>query len=421
MSRHVALPRAVRARPRIARAALVAVAITVTPISTGLFDTAPGARALAAPAMTALPSDVVPSQADVDAARAAAAQAGTALDRANATYQAAATELLRLQAIVAEAAQSADRAEAALTQATNSAQAAAAVASASSSTAAQASLDVRRQAALLWQDQNLDGTWSMLLDGGAPQRIADKAAALDLLGSQRQAVLDRATMTAGIAAEDQRRADRARSQQETATVAARQARADAQRQVDSSSARAAVVQRQQQAAIADLARLTGVATSVAQQRQDALAAEAARLAAEREAAQRAAAEQAANSGSGSAGGGSGSAGGGGWQPSGGLSPSEAQAAARSMMGDWGFGGDQWGCLQSLWNGESGWNWAARNPSSGAYGIPQSLPASKMASAGSDWLTNARTQISWGLTYIKGRYGSPCQAWSFWQSKSPHWY
>jgi hypothetical protein len=94
-----------------------------------------------------------------------------------------------------------------------------------------------------------------------------------------------------------------------------------------------------------------------------------------------------------------------------------------MMGTspWRFPDSEWGCLDSLWMGESSWRWSARNAYSGAYGIPQSLPASKMSSAGDDWLTNPVTQISWGLTYIKGRYGTPCKAWAFWQSKSPHWY
>ena len=74
--------------------------------------------------------------------------------------------------------------------------------------------------------------------------------------------------------------------------------------------------------------------------------------------------------------------------------------------EFGFGADQFGCLDSLWNRESGWSLNADNPSSGAYGIPQALPGSKMASAGADWATNPATQISWGLGYIRDRYGSP---------------
>ncbi|MGW8330861.1 peptidoglycan-binding domain-containing protein [Streptomyces sp. NPDC055897] len=82
---------------------------------------------------------------------------------------------------------------------------------------------------------------------------------------------------------------------------------------------------------------------------------------------------------------------------------------------------QFSCLKNLWNGESDWKVYATNPSSGAYGIPQALPGSKMATAGSDWQSDPATQISWGLTYISGRYSTPCGAWSAWQSRSPHWY
>ena len=103
----------------------------------------------------------------------------------------------------------------------------------------------------------------------------------------------------------------------------------------------------------------------------------------------------------------------------GTSAGEAQAIARGMLGGYGWGDDQFGCLVSLWDRESGWNSQAHNPSSGAYGIPQALPGSKMASAGADWQTNAATQISWGLGYISGRYGSPCGAWS--HSESVGWY
>ncbi|MFL1380444.1 lytic transglycosylase domain-containing protein [Nocardiopsis sp. frass1] len=77
------------------------------------------------------------------------------------------------------------------------------------------------------------------------------------------------------------------------------------------------------------------------------------------------------------------------------------------------------CLKPLWQKESGWNHLAQNPSSGAYGIPQSLPGSKMATHGSDWQTNPATQIAWGIDYIKGRYGTPCGAWA--HSQSVGWY
>lgn len=98
---------------------------------------------------------------------------------------------------------------------------------------------------------------------------------------------------------------------------------------------------------------------------------------------------------------------------------DPRAIAKSMMAARGWGSDQFKCLNSLWNRESNWNHRAKNPSSGAYGIPQSLPGSKMASAGADWRTNPATQIKWGLQYIAGRYGTPCKAWA--HSERVGWY
>lgn len=101
------------------------------------------------------------------------------------------------------------------------------------------------------------------------------------------------------------------------------------------------------------------------------------------------------------------------------SPGSARAIARDMVTAQGWGAEQFQCLDALWQRESGWNAHAMNRSSGAYGIPQALPGNKMASAGADWQTNPATQISWGLGYIKGRYGSPCGAWNHSQARG--WY
>ena len=103
----------------------------------------------------------------------------------------------------------------------------------------------------------------------------------------------------------------------------------------------------------------------------------------------------------------------------GTTPDGAQAIARSMMGSYGWGDGEFSCLQSLWNRESGWNYQAENASSGAYGIPQALPGSKMSSVADDWATNPSTQITWGMQYIQGRYGTPCSAWA--HSESVGWY
>lgn len=100
-------------------------------------------------------------------------------------------------------------------------------------------------------------------------------------------------------------------------------------------------------------------------------------------------------------------------------PGTAQAIAYDMLQARGWGDDQYSCLVALWNRESNWNVYAQNKSSGAYGIPQALPGTKMASAGADWATNPATQITWGLGYITGRYGTPCGAWEAFQNKG--WY
>ncbi len=102
-----------------------------------------------------------------------------------------------------------------------------------------------------------------------------------------------------------------------------------------------------------------------------------------------------------------------------LSDADPREIAMALLGEFGFGSDQFGCLDSLYTRESNWNVYADNPSSSAYGIPQSLPGEKMASAGADWATNPVTQIRWGLGYIQDRYGSPCGAWG--HSESHGWY
>ncbi len=102
-----------------------------------------------------------------------------------------------------------------------------------------------------------------------------------------------------------------------------------------------------------------------------------------------------------------------------LSDEDPRVIAKALLSEFGWSQDQFGCLDSLWERESHWNVYADNPSSSAYGIPQALPGSKMASAGEDWATNPITQIRWGLGYIQDRYGSPCGAWG--HSESHGWY
>lgn len=133
-------------------------------------------------------------------------------------------------------------------------------------------------------------------------------------------------------------------------------------------------------------------------------------------------------GSGSTGTGSGTPASGPAVPAGG-SVGQYQAYAFSLFHQYGWGTDQQTPLVDLWDGESGWDPTAYNPGthttnpddSHAFGIPQALPASKMASAGADWRTNGYTQIRWGLGYISAVYGSPGNAYAKWLGRSPHWY
>jgi len=99
-------------------------------------------------------------------------------------------------------------------------------------------------------------------------------------------------------------------------------------------------------------------------------------------------------------------------------PGTAQSIAFNLLSSYGFASSQWGCLDDLWERESGWVYNAEN-ASGAYGIPQALPGSKMASAGPDWETDPTTQIKWGLGYIKSTYGTPCNAWA--HEEADGWY
>ena len=96
-----------------------------------------------------------------------------------------------------------------------------------------------------------------------------------------------------------------------------------------------------------------------------------------------------------------------------------QQIAEAMLGSFGWSASQFSCLDPLWAHESGWSVSAYNAGSGAFGIPQALPGSRMASAGPDWQTDAATQIRWGLAYIKGTYGSPCGAWA--HEEATGWY
>lgn len=103
-------------------------------------------------------------------------------------------------------------------------------------------------------------------------------------------------------------------------------------------------------------------------------------------------------------------------------PGSAKEIAYNLLDSYGWSENkeqEYSCLVLLWERESNWNYQAMNSSSGAYGIPQSLPGQKMAAAGEDWQTNPETQIRWGLGYIQSRYGNPCKGWE--HSENHGWY
>jgi resuscitation-promoting factor RpfB len=100
-------------------------------------------------------------------------------------------------------------------------------------------------------------------------------------------------------------------------------------------------------------------------------------------------------------------------------PDRSRSYAQEEATKYGWGASQFECLNKLWERESNWRHTADNPKSSAYGIPQALPGSKMASEGSDWETNPKTQIRWGLRYIESRYSNPCNAWQHFTKKN--WY
>jgi len=242
-------------------------------------------------------------------------------------------------------------------------------------------------------------TDSLLYQLGAVSKLAERSNAL----------LQQATAQKNLAS--------ALSAQAAAAQTVRQQRdADAKKAYDGAvsakaAADAALADQQTRAdtLYAQLASLKNTQASVERQYAEG---EAARKAAERPASTGGGSGGGGSSGSGSSGGSGGGADSSAPPPGVVVNPAAAQAYAAGRLPAYGWGGEQMSCLIKLWTKESSWRADAYNRSSGAYGIPQALPGSKMASAGGDWMTNADTQINWGLSYISGRYGSPCAAWSF---------
>ena len=350
------------------------------------------ALALALAVAPAATADDYPSWADVQAAKASQAATAAEVTRINDFITQLTAESARLGKETIEKA-------AVYTTAQNQADAATAradrlTAEAQKATSAAADAHSRygrivSQLVMTAGGQNL--TVHLLLDAqrsddllrqlGSISKLTQQASDLEQSAKQKQNEADSLSAQAAVASKER---DRLRDVAQTALDAAKAAEKAADDKL-------AEQQAASQTLYAQLATLT---TQVADVQNRYNQGEAARQAAEAAAAAAAA-----------------SAGGTIWTGGVAVDPAGAQAYARGQLPTYGWGGEQMTCLVRLWNQESGWRANAYNSSSGAYGIPQSLPAEKMAVAGPDWRTNGNTQINWGLNYISGRYGSPCGAWA----------
>jgi hypothetical protein len=330
----------------------------------------------------------VPTASDVAEAKQAADAAAKEVAAITAEVKAAEARLRALQRGVSEAVAAQQQAEQQLADAetavreatTDLARAQRARAAADSSLSATA-------AQMYMQGGDLQDLTTLVL--APPNVMSDLAVVLDQSASDARTTLDAASSAAVAAAAQERLVTWVRDTRDTAAANAQAARAKAEKQATTAGAEAAALGAEQEKLTARLAEL--------QQGADDLAAQS---------------EAAARLGTGLLG----------RLYAGGPGPAAAQAIARTKMVSHGWSDPaEFPCLVALWNAESGWSWSATNPSSGAYGIPQALPGWKMASAGSDWLTNPATQIEWGMGYIGSVYGSPCAAYDKFLSRSPHWY
>lgn len=355
----------------------------------------------ATPAVAASGVDY-PSWDEVEAARgneAATAATIAQIDQLLAGLQAEAARLG--DAAVARSAE-ADAATAALEQASARANSLAAQAEAAAARATQSTAQASQIAAALYRSGGTDVTGTLLLVSDQDSaELLNRLGALDKVGSQLDIVLDRAAFDRNQATSLSEQAGVAETERERLSAAAQQALAAAQEAVAAADAAVATQQANLTLLYEQLAALKNTTALVEQQY--------------------AIGQQALNDAA-NAGGAGGSTDVGSDFVVPGNEVNDVAAArqyAFNLLVSWGNGQDQLNCLLWLWNRESGWRTNAYNPNGGAYGIPQSLPGSKMALAGADWRTNYRTQINWGLAYISAAYGTPCGAWA--HSEQYNWY
>lgn len=384
-------------------AAVAIAGLVLTPLS-GAFA---GQRGVVpATVGAAVATDTYPSWDDVNAAKANEAQKQAEVDNIKNLLSNLAADAARLSNVALQRGEEYLVATYNLDAATQSAQSLQQRATEAVATADTLKQQVGGFAAQLYRNGGDSSTASLLIQGEDADNLLYRLGTMSKLTEQSGGLLDSAKAAANNAEALQNQADVAvteRDKLESAAKdsldAAESAKAAADAQLAEQTKRSAVLYEQ----------LAALNDTTAQVEKDYAAG--VQAAADQKARE---AEAAAN-----AGGGGGSS----WVPDSGsiASPDEAKNIAYGMLGNYGWGGDQYSCLVQLWTGESGWRVNAYNPDSGAYGIPQSWPASKMSSVADDWATNAYTQIIWGLNYIDAAYGSPCNAWAKWQARSPHWY
>jgi hypothetical protein len=385
--------------------------------------------ALVAPVLTAVPATATeyPTWQDVQRAKGNETAKRAEVTKVQAALQSAQDEAAAKSQAALTASSKADAAEAELAEATQAATSLQAQAQRASETAERAQTRAGQLAANLYRDGSTNQMTTRIATAGNPDQLLYQLGALDQLSSTWSGVMDEASVAAGTASSLHEQAERAEAERATRAQAAEERSAAAKSAEAVANAAVESTEQHSDELSAQLASLRDTTAEQAAgyelgQKVAAQKAEQQRKRAAAAAAQAAAAASASadtGGGSTSASGGSGTS----YPSTGGVvvDPAAAQAYARSALGSYGWGDDQFSCLVSLWTQESGWRANALNASSGAYGIPQSLPAEKMSAAGADWRTNANTQINWGLAYIKSAYGSPCGAWGHEMSVNPHWY
>ena len=349
-----------------------------------------------------------PSWDDVEAARGNAAATATTISQIESLLDGLQAEAARLGDAAVVASSQADVARAQFDRATEVAASLADRADAAADRSSESSERAGQIAAALYRagGSDLTGTLLLVSDDDSSQLLY-RLGALGKVGGQLELALEHAKTDFNLATSLSDQAEVARTERDRLSHEADAALATARAAEAAANAAVATQQASLTLLYEQLASLKNTSVLIEQQYRIG--------------------QETSNAGGGGGSGGGGSGGGGGGDTGGGFvvpgnevnNVAAAQHFAMVQLASMGFGSSDGFCLIWLWSRESGWRTNAYNASSGAYGIPQSLPGSKMANYAADWRTNYETQIMWGLLYIMGRYGSPCGAWA--HSEAEGWY